>query len=132
MFSRGSPSVRQGRGSDVTGVLGAEGKCSLCSGIGAVAVPSMAWPLFPPPPPTPPPPQARRRRQLPRQPADSLLPSSGLAGIVRSNCFQYGKAKGLSPFQVFSLSVLPLKLCLLKFVGWTSVGFHFLPVCMSA
>lgn len=122
--------MRQGRGSDVTGVLGAEGKCSLCSGIGAVAVPSMAWPLFHPHPSSST--GNKEEEEEARQPADSLLPSSGLAGIVRSNCFQYGKAKGLSPFQVFSLSVFPLKLCLLKFVGWRSVGFHFLSICMSA
>lgn len=42
---------------------------------------------------------------LPCQPADSLLPSSGLAGIVRSNGLQLGKEKGLSPPSSLSLSL---------------------------
>lgn len=43
-------------------------KWSLCAGIQAVIVPSMAWLLRSPP---------RRGAGLPPQPADSLLPSSG-------------------------------------------------------
>lgn len=93
--------MRQGRGSDVTGVLGAKGKCSLCSGIRAVAVPSMAWPLFPPSLHRR---GGRERKQCCRQPADSLLPSSGISGIVRSNGFSMTRKgivaspSSLSPF----------------------------------